>query len=192
LDGQLDDAIWQQAQPAELRVHPQAASRGPESTSAPDDTPWSTRTMLAYDDEFLYMAIRSGKAHGARYPQSDKPRPYDPDLSHRDRVDLFIDVDRDFTTYYRLTVDHRGWTGDACCGDCTWNPTWFVAAATENTTWVAEAAIPLDQITGQYPNARSVWAVGIQRTVPGVDFQSWTTPASVDVIPEGFGYLVFQ
>jgi hypothetical protein len=192
LDGQLDDAVWQHAQPAELRIHPQSASRTRGSTPAPDDPLWFAQVMLAYDDEFLYMAIRCREAPGATYPQSDEPRSYDANLSLRDRVDWFIDVDRDFTTHYRLTVDHRGWTGDACCGDRTWNPTWFVAAASTNATWIAEAALPLDQITGQYPSARSVWAVGIQRTIPGVGFQSWSTPAAVDVIPEGFGYLIFQ
>ena len=37
-----------------------------------------------------------------------------------------------------------------------------------------------------------MWAVGIQRVVPGVGFQSWSTPAAVAVLPDGFGYLVFQ
>ncbi|GAG36656.1 unnamed protein product, partial [marine sediment metagenome] len=89
-------------------------------------------------------------------------------------------------------IDHRGWPGEGCWGDGTWNPTWFVAAETADGVWTAEAAIPLDQLTGRYPNSRAVWAVGIQRTVPGVGFQSWTTPAATDVRPEGFGYLIFD
>jgi hypothetical protein len=35
-------------------------------------------------------------------------------------------------------------------------------------------------------------AVAAARIVPGVGFQSWNTPAAVEVIPEGFGYLVFE
>ena len=127
-----------------------------------------------------------------KYRRDQRARPRDPDLSGEDRVDLFLDLDRDFATYYRLSIDHRGWPGEACWGDSSWDPTWFVAAEGEEGTWTAEAAVPLDQLTGQYPAARSVWAIGIQRVVPGVGLQSWTTPAAVDVVPEGFGYLIFE
>ena len=39
---------------------------------------------------------------------------------------------------------------------------------------------------------RDAWAVGVQRTIPGVGFQSWSAPASTQVTPEGFGYLIFE
>ena len=147
---------------------------------------------MAYDDQFLYLAVHCREAPGVAYPPGEGVRPRDPDLSAHDRVDVLVDLDRDFVTYFRLTVDHRGWTGEACWGDATWNPTWFVAAAASEGNWTVEAAIPLDQLTGQYPKSRDVWAVGIQRTVPGVGFQSWNTPAATEVIPEGFGYVIFQ
>jgi photosystem II stability/assembly factor-like uncharacterized protein len=180
LDGRLDDAVWEQAKPAELRAVRE------------DDADWPAKAMLAYDGEFLYLAIEARRAHGVKYPKGQGPRPRDPDLSGHDRVDVLVDLDRDFATYYRLSIDHRGWPRDACWGDSTWDPTWFVAAASDEGTWTAEAALPLDQLTGQYPSARSAWAIGIQRVVPGVGFQSWTTPAAVTVVPEGFGYLIFE
>jgi hypothetical protein len=65
-----------------------------------------------------------------------------------------------------------------------------VAAATADGTWTAEAAIPLDQLGAG--GVKSPWAIGIQRTVPGMGFQSWTLPAAIEVMPEGFGYLVFD
>ena len=42
------------------------------------------------------------------------------------------------------------------------------------------------------PKPNNVWAIGIQRIVPGVGFQSWNRPAAIDVMPEGFGYLLFR
>jgi len=180
LDGVFDDAVWQHAQPAELRG------------LTPDEPDWHAVVKLAYDSEFLYLAIRCGRVPGVKYETTDGPRPRDPDLADHDRVDLFLDLDRDFTTYYRLTIDHRGWTGEACWGDRTWNPTWFVAAGTEDGFWTAEAAIGLDQLTGRYPSRGTVWAIGIQRIAPGGGFQSWNTPAATKVMPEGFGYLIFQ
>ncbi|NUQ62220.1 MAG: hypothetical protein HUU20_07015 [Pirellulales bacterium] len=180
LDGRLDDPVWQRSKRAELHSPQQ------------DDADWPASVMLAYDDQFLYIAVECRFAPGAKYEAAGGPRPRDPDLSVRDRVDVFLDIDRDYVTYYRLTIDHRGWTGESCWGDASWDPTWFVAAAEDAGTWTAEAAIALDQLTGDYPHAASAWAVGIQRTVPGVGFQSWNTPAAVEVMPEGFGYLLFR
>jgi len=180
LDGRLDDEVWQRAKPAQLR------------SGQHDDDQWPAVAMLAYDAEYLYLAINCRFAPGTKYEPTKGPRPRDPDLSARDRVDVFIDLDRDYATCYRLTIDHRGWPGEGCWGDSTWDPTWFVAADTSQGDWTAEAAIPMDQLTGNYPTSRAVWAVGIQRTVPGVGFQSWTTPAATAVMPEGFGYLIFD
>ena len=180
LDGQLDDAIWQVARAAPLK------------SALGDDDTWAATVQTAYDREFLYLGIRCREAPGASYPPAEGPRTRDPDLSSHDRVEIYLDLDRDFVTSYRLTIDHRGHTGEGCWGDATWNPTWFVAAARADGFWTAEAAIPLEQLTGQFPSARSTWAVGLQRIIPNVGFQSWTQPAAVDVRPEGFGYLIFD
>ena len=87
-------------------------------------------------------------------PAASTPRPTprdwrDADLSAEDRVDLFLDLDRDFATVYRLTIDHRGWTGESCWNDATWNPTWFVANRSEDGAWTAEAAIPFAELAPQ-------------------------------------------
>ena len=101
------------------------------------------------------------------------PRAAMPILSAHDRVDVLIDLDRDFATYYRLTVDHRGWTHDSCCGDDTWDPTWYVAAHNDRpVSGPPRRRSGSDQLTSRSPAAETVWALGLQRTVPGVGFQS--------------------
>ncbi|MEE8451592.1 MAG: YCF48-related protein [Thermoguttaceae bacterium] len=190
LDGQLDDAVWQRATPATLN-DPQKDDAG-QADARQNTTPSPATVMLAYDAEFLYLAMRCPRAPGIGYEAAEGPRSRDPDLSAHDRVEVFLDLDRDFATYYRLVIDHRGQPAEDCWGDRTWNPTWFVAAATDGDAWTAEAAIPMDQLTGRYPTSRTVWALGLQRTTPTVGFQSWTTPAATNVVPEGFGYLVFE
>ncbi len=180
LDGRLDDPVWQRARPIELH------------SARNDDADWPASVMLAYDNQFLYLGVRCRFAPGADYQPAGGPRPRDPDLSQRDRVDILLDIDRDHVTCYQLTIDHRGWTGEACWGDTSWDPTWFVAAAQDAGSWTAEAALPLDQLTGDYPHTNSAWAIGAQRIVPGAGFQSWNTPAAVEPMPEGFGYLLFK
>jgi hypothetical protein len=180
LDGRLDDAMWRKAARVEL-VSPLR-----------DDANWPATVLLAHDERFLYLGIRARQAPGAMYEPAAGTRPRDADLSAHDRIELLLDLDRGFATYFRLAVDHRGWTADDCWGDPTWNPTWFVASAVAEGEWTIEAAIPLDQLTGEPPAAGTAWAMGIQRIVPGVGFQSWNAPAAIDVVPEGFGYLIFE
>ncbi len=105
---------------------------------------------------------------------------------------MLLDVDRDYATYYRLTVDHRGWTQEACLESTGWNPAWFVAAHDDGQSWSAEAAIPWQELVGRAPDRQQTWAIGIQRTIPGVGFQSWSTPASIQVRPQGFGLVTFE
>ncbi|HVA47004.1 MAG TPA: YCF48-related protein [Pirellulales bacterium] len=180
LDGQLDDDIWQHAQRVDLK--------GP----LPEDVDCPAKAMLAYDGEFLYLAVECRQAPGVAYAPSESPRPRDPNLDGQDRVDFYFDLDRDWSTWFRLSVDHRGWTGEACWDDARWNPEWFVAAGHHEETWTVEAAIAWAELVPQPPHAREAWALGIQRTIPGVGLQSWTTPAAAAVVPEGFGYLIFD
>jgi photosystem II stability/assembly factor-like uncharacterized protein len=180
LDGRLDKPIWKRCTPIELKS-PQG-----------DDRAWPAKVLLAHDDKFLYVAVQCRQASGARYETTSQPRPRDPDLSQHDRVDICLDVDRTYASYYRLTIDHRGWAADACCGDLSWNPKWFVAAKTADGAWTAEAAIPLAELGAAIVPGKTVWAVGVQRTAPGVGFQSWTTPAAPQVVPEGFGWVGFE
>ncbi|MBI2826241.1 MAG: hypothetical protein HYX69_16290 [Planctomycetia bacterium] len=180
LDGRLDDDVWQQANREELR------------SALADDSQWPAAAMMAYDDEFLYVAVACRCASGAAYPAADGVRPRDADLAAQDRVELLIDIDRDWTTFYRLAVDHRGWAAEDCWGDAAWNPRWFVAAIRGENDWTVEAAIPLAELSIERVAPKTVWALGLQRIVPEVGFQSWTRPAAITPIPEGFGYLIFD
>ncbi|MBN2579044.1 MAG: hypothetical protein JXB10_08645 [Pirellulales bacterium] len=180
LDGRLDDEVWKKIRTAPL-----------ESADA-DDAAWPACAALAYDREYLYVAVHCRKAPGANYPPPAGPRPRDADLRGSDHFEILLDMDRDYATYYRLTIDSRGWTAEDCWGDATWNPGWFVAADNDDETWTVEAAVPWKALTGRVPQPRDAWCVGLQRTVPGVGFQSWSAPASTKVAPEGFGYLLFE
>ena len=180
LDGRLDDELWK------------TARQVPLASLNQDDGQWPAGAALAFDDEFLYIAVSCQKAPGADYTLDDSPRSHDAALGGRDRVEFHFDIDRDYATYWTLAVDCRGFTSDRVFGDATWNPTWYVARGGDDEFWTAEIAIPHRQIAWQPPKARDAWAVGIQRVIPNVGFQSATQPADVDVRPEGFGLLVFE
>jgi len=180
LDGRLEEPLWSAGNVVELHS-PQR-----------DDADWGAVAIMAYDEEFLYLGLSCSRSARFRYQASQEPRPRDADLSQQDRVELLVDIDHDFATYYRLAVDHRGWTAESCWHDPSWNPGWFVASGGDEHAWTAEIAIPLAELSSRPIDGKSTWAVGVQRVVPGVGFQSWTQPASPEVTAEGFGYLMFQ
>jgi len=182
LDGLLSDACWQNAD--ELTLTP---GRGTGSSDA------HSFVMLSYDDEYLYFA-----GSFSRVPDTppDSPqltgREHDADLSAFDRVTLVLDVDRDYATYYRFSIDQRGWTAEDCWEDSSWNPQWFVAADGDAAAWRIEVAIPLAALAPQAPRSNSVWGATIVRTIPAVGLQSWTHPASTVPRLETGGLLRFD
>src|SRR5205823_2620500 len=143
LDGKLDDPLWETADRALLN-----------STDDRLRVSHPAEIRMTHDDEFLYVAVHCLKAANVDYQPDDSPRPRDADLTRYDRVSLKLDVDRDYTTAFELTVDSRGWTRDACNGDTTWNPTWYVAAANDESSWTVEAAIPLAELIDKSPTTR--------------------------------------
>lgn len=178
LDAVLDDAVWQRAGAMQLG--------GAGSNTPP------AKVMLARDARFLYLAVEAQKAPGTSYSVRREPRQHDSDLGNNDRLELCLDVDRDYVTYYRLVVDYCGRPADDCWGNSTWNPRWFIAAEQNHDQWIVEAAIPFDQLVPQPPAPGTVWALGVQRVVPAVGFQSWNKPASPRIVPQGFGLLMFE
>ncbi|MBL8830058.1 MAG: hypothetical protein JNM18_23970, partial [Planctomycetaceae bacterium] len=180
LDGTLDDPIWTATKPLELR------------STTDDDSTWPAVALIACDDEFLYLAVSCRRTQPAPPLDRTQARPRDPDLSAQDRVELLLDVDRDYGTYYRLTVDERGWACDQCWTDTSWNPQWFIAAGGDERSWTIEAAIPWSELVETPPKNNAAWGVQCHRIAPDTGFQSWTTPASTKTLPEGFGYVIFE
>ena len=93
LDGRLDDAVWQRAKPAALQ------------SSLHDDAQWPATVMLAHDDEFLYLAIRCRRPPGRGMKRPAGRGSRDADLAAHDRVDVLIDMGRDYATL--LPFDDR-------------------------------------------------------------------------------------
>ena len=108
---------------------------------------YPTEVWLAYDKDFLYFACRCRHPAGKQV-EPVKVRPRDADLRPYDRVSLMLDLDRDYSSYFHLQMDQRGCVCEDCWGDRSWNPRWFVACTQRRDGWQVEAAIPLNELTG--------------------------------------------
>ncbi len=180
LDGILDDDAWQQADEAEL------LGIGDETED------WPATVVAAHDDQFLYLAVAAAKAPRCEYVEENTPRRRDEDLSQCDRVEILLDVDRDYVTAWRLAFDYRGRVHDSCWGDASWNPKWYVATSQDAQGWYVEAAIPWDQLAAKAPDANSAWCAGIRRIAPGAGQQCWASPALGESTLEQGGWLQFE
>ena len=176
VDGQLDDDIWQSAKPITV---------GGKDVQSP------TIVRIARDGQFLYVCAACPKVSGVDYEPGDEERIRDGASEERDRIELLLDINRDWNTAYRFVIDHRGFASEGVDSDYSWNPNIYIAAAEDSSHWRMEAAIPLEELTPQPPASRDVWALGLQRIVPTVGIQSW--PASDAVLtPVNAGLLLHE
>ncbi len=179
LDGKLDDPCWK-GTPLIL-----ANAVGATSKEYP------TEAWFAYDQENLYLALRCKHPPGKQLPPV-KGRKHDADLRPFDRVSILLDLDRDYATYFHLQVDQRGCLFEDCWGDPTWDPRWFIAVQSTETSWQIEAAIPLTELTGDRLRAGTAWAVNVVRVLPRQGVQAFSLPADIQPRPEGMGLLLFN
>ncbi|MDB5389075.1 MAG: Ycf48-like protein precursor, partial [Planctomycetaceae bacterium] len=182
LDGNLTESCWQSAEEMPL------TSDQPNGTLRE-----SAFVLICHDAEYLYLGGMCPRVPGtATEMPSRQGRSYDSNVLPYDRVTFLLDIDRDYTTYYRLTIDQRGWTAEDLWGDVTWNPKWFVAADGDEAAWRFEAAIPWKELVPTPPAEGAVWAASVHRTVPAIGMQSWTLPVSSKPKLETGGLIKFE
>lgn len=183
LDGLLSDECWEDAD--EWRL----AFRSP--ASMPDVPP--PIAMLAYDDQFLYLAASVARIDGqSADPPHTAGRTHDADLRRHDRLTFLLDTDRDYHTWYAFHVDQRGMTAESCWEDAAWNPQWFVAIDGDTSHWRVEIAIPWSELAAKRPEPGAAWAIGLERTAPAVGQQTWMPPSATKHPGASFGLLRFE
>jgi photosystem II stability/assembly factor-like uncharacterized protein/tetratricopeptide (TPR) repeat protein len=182
LDGDLSDECWGSTPSHKLTIGDKAI-----------DGSRSTTIRLRYDDKYLYMAAECKFADGNALKPSVERRTRDGDTTPNDRIEMMVDADRDYMTYFRFRVDQTGQAAEDCWSDPTWNPKWYVATKADATGYTVEMAVPLSEITSDPTKIMSqTWAVNVQRVIPGVGVMAAARPASVEPRPEGFMLMKFE
>ena len=154
LDGKLDESFWKFA----INKGNVVSSTVQTAEGASQDI-----AVFAYDDEFLYAGFKCHKIRGQYYNSRKSARPRDADLSRRDRIELVLDLDRDYRTTSQFVVDHRGWVNERCTGAVGWNPDWYVSQTEDETSWTVEFAIPLTAIIPMQIEHGTTWAFQVAR-----------------------------
>lgn len=184
LDAHLDDDCWLNAEEIHLKSTQQADGRSLSPCLV----------MLSWDDDHLYLAGRIDRI-AATAIDVDQAADRLRDVDHRgiDRFEVALDIDRDYSSALIFQVDERGQTSDACWHDRSWDPEWFVATESDESTWRFEIAIPINELVERQVKPGQLWSIRMTRTAPGICRQVLvpTDQEFADDNDDGVGLLRF-
>ena len=168
LDGRLTDACWQSSIPS---------------------TDSSVRMRVAYDENFLYVAMQcpSSQLKPDAPDQVSMKTSRDRDLQMVDRVHLSIDTDRDLLTSMQLQVSGSGLTHDAIDGNAAWQPTWYVDTHREQDLVNIEIAIERRDLIELPIPAETTWFLSSRLLSRGEE-----NPTTVVPVPQRWTRVRFQ
>jgi hypothetical protein len=191
LDGTLTDPIWEVAE--EIRLHSVSLDSSndeeqPLSKTQAGDL--SSLVMIGSDEEHLYVAgVFQMDESSSRKVTLATHRSHDADHDLRDRFELEIDTDRDYSTAFHFCIDESGLTSDRCWMLNRWDPQWYVEVKRDARSWRFEAAIPLRELAIQQPRLGTVWAIRLRRIQPGAHSQELTSASKTST--NGTGLIRF-
>ena len=160
IDGLLDDPVWRQAIPAELRLQREPIEGAPATER--------TEVRVLFDDEQLYLALRCHDTEPERIVANLMRR--DAELDENDYVMLVLDTYGDGRGGFFFATNPLGARWDMLLSDEgrsrneAWDCIWSCRVNRDEWGWTAEMAIPFSQL--RYPaNDDAVWGINVGRTI---------------------------
>ncbi len=187
IDGNLDDSVWQKAQPSEDFIQTKP-NRG---------EPMNQRTAISvlYDDENIYFGIQCYDSEPEKVLGTEMRRDYEV-WNTNDYIRLVMDTYQDLRTGYYFGTNPLGAKVDGRVTDNgklhrSWDAVWDCAARRNSQGWSAEFGIPFGQI--RFPKRdKHIWGFNCARTIRRTDEEGcWSSIAveHVNILP-GAGELV--
>jgi hypothetical protein len=179
VDGNLDDAAWDQALRIDLSFEIEPGDNIPP--------PVRTECLLAYDESNLYVAFR---AHDPR-PEEIRAHLTDRDAAYRDDfVGLMIDPFNDERRGFEFFVNPHGVQMDIARNDMatddpedtTWDAIWDAAGRITGEGYVVEIAIPFTALRFPRSDGAQTWGLVAFRAYPrSVRYQISSVPFDRDL-----------
>ncbi len=188
IDGTLDDEVWTAAARVEDLVQ-----NDPDNMAAPKER---TVVQVAYDDRFIYVAVRCYMTDPSKITTALGRRDTNP---RSDMIRITFDPRHDHLTAYTFDVNPSGVQGDMTWFDDTRSSTdydavWEVQTQITGEGWTAEYRIPFSQMRFSLePGRETVWGFNIRRDIVGTaEVDRWVaTPRGVNGFVSRFGHLTF-
>lgn len=180
LDGVLDEQVWKESN---ISNTVGLSNRHQQSMDS---------IKFAKDEHFIYVGIQCRKLSDHIYEQNDSVRRRDEDLSQSDRITFRFDTDRDYCSWFELSIDWQGRVSEKCGSSHEWNPECYVARHQTDSHWIIEAAIRLDDLS--LDPSSNLWALACSRHRASEQLTAWPSnqimvSESLRSNPASFGYL---
>jgi hypothetical protein len=191
IDGNLDEAIWQEAEPAAEFVQVEPREGVPASER--------TEVRLVFDDQAVYVGVVCFDSNPSGIITSDTSR--DPNLGDQDSFQMIFDTYHDrqngfvFGTNsagaeYDAQVRNEGQTqpsgppslgggnsrGSGAGVNTNWDGAWEVRTRITETGWQAEFRIPLRTL--RYGNPPQTWGVNFTRNIQRKREETYWSPVA--------------
>ncbi|CAN5614617.1 hypothetical protein BH23GEM9_BH23GEM9_35470 [soil metagenome] len=157
IDGVLDEAIWQSAEPV----------TGFTQIVPTEGAPAAERTEIrfAFSDNALYIGARLYDSQ----PVTTRLGRRDGSMTASDWLTVIIDSYHDHRTAFGFEVNPSGVRRDQTRAegageDDSWDPVWEAATTIDEHGWTAEIRIPFSQLRFN-PAADPVWGIQIERQI---------------------------
>lgn len=168
LDGRLNEAFWQQAQPVT-----DFGQQEPVENGKPTD---GMEVRFVYDDTALWIGahMRSDNAGKIQAPMSRRDN-----AGQAEYLQIELDTYHDRRTAYMFGVsasgvrmDHFHPTDNQDDTEEEWDPVWRAKTSMDATGWTAEMWIPFSQLRFNESTER-VWGLNIKRWVPTLNEENY-------------------
>ena len=188
LDGRIDEETWVAAHAID-----DFTQEEPDNMAAPRER---TVVQVAYDDRYLYVAVRC---------YANDPATISAGLGRRgsipasDRITIALDPRHDHLTGYAFATNPSGVQHDFSLfndtrQDADFEAVWEVATSITGEGWNAEFRIPFSQIRFAVPESgQSTWGFQVRRDVRQTsESDLWiAAPRGTQGVVSRFGHLVF-
>ncbi len=160
VDGALDEAVWQSAEPAGAFVQAEP-HEGEAATEA-------TEVRIAYDRDALYIGVRcSDSAAGAAIVNDIRK---DFIAGEQDSFEILLDTFADRRNGFVFVVNPAGGKSDTQIANegrdvnSSWDAVWSVATKMDDAGWTAEIRIPFKTLRFDRGAGR-IWGVNFSRRI---------------------------
>jgi hypothetical protein len=169
VDGRLDEAAWQEAQPIGALVQ-----REPLEGAEPSET---TDVRILYDDRALYVGILCRDRSPREIVSTQLAR--DADLDVDDRITIVLDTFLDHRNGFFFQVNPSGARADGQVSNNAetlsrdWDGIWNAVARITDEGWVVEIEIPFKTL--RFRPGQAVWGLNVERQITRrLELDRWT------------------
>jgi hypothetical protein len=160
VDGALDEAVWQRAEPATGFV--QAEPHEGESATEP------TEVRVAFDRDALFLAVRCVDSAAAGVIVNDIRKDFP--AGEQDSFEVILDTFADRRNGFVFVINPAGAKSDTQIANegrdvnSNWDAVWSVATKIDQNGWTAEIRIPFKSLRFE-PGDGRIWGVNFSRRI---------------------------